>query len=265
MGPESFLDLQGQYMPFKNRILLLSALLWPVCGQATTATLAERICNGYEQVTSVSCMARKSTTVQGHTAQMLSRIYYQRPNRLHVENITPFKRRIMADGERFYLSQENWRKGYSVPLANLDEEWRIMQQAVPGTAMEHLLRLRGIPEEELEPADGLPLRRGYQAPRVYVVLACDAQGRLARIEIFQGEKTGEKTATYLYDDFTEAARDCWLAARQEAEITMGQETLREIRRLDNLQINQPIAPALFDPRTFFKDLEFVDNFPALEQ
>ena len=54
----------------------------------------EQFCRSYTNIHTVSCMVRKTTELQGHTAKMLSRVYYQRPDRLHVENIVPLRRRI---------------------------------------------------------------------------------------------------------------------------------------------------------------------------
>ncbi len=54
------------------------------------------------------------------------------------------------------------------------------------------------------------------------------------------------------------------AARQRAGAIQG-DTLRETRRFDNLQVNQPLATGLFDPKTFFKDIEFVADFSELDE
>lgn len=245
--------------------LCLAAGLLALAACAGEPTLAEKICGSYTNILTVSCMVRKTTEVQDQTAQMLSRVYYQRPDRLHVENVAPLQRRILSDGARFYLSQAGWRKGYSVPLAQLAGEWQIMQQSIPGTAMEHLLRLQGTPEEILDGQPELPVRRGYQKDKLYVVLAADAQNRLARLEFFKNRDLTERTAVYQFDNFLHVTNDCWLAARQRAEVQMQGDTLRETRRFDNLQVNQPLAAGLFDPKTFFKDIEFVADFSELDE
>ncbi|MGI6088074.1 MAG: LolA family protein [Kiritimatiellia bacterium] len=229
---------------------------------AAELTLAEQICRSYTNIHTVSCMVRKTTELQGHTAKMLSRVYYQRPDRLHVENIVPLRRRILSDGTRFYLTQDGWRKGYSVPLPELTGEWKIMQQAIPGTAMEHLLRLHGVPEEVLEGLPDLPIRRAYQKDDLCIVLSADAQHRLARIEFYTSSDFAERTALYLFDDFLHVTNDCWLAARQRAELCIRGENIKETRRLDKLTANQPLAAGLFDPDAFFKGMEFVADFSA---
>lgn len=208
-------------------------------------------------------MSRKTTEIQGRKAQMLSKVYYQKPGRLHVQNVSPFKRRILSDGERFYLAQEGWDKGYSVPLSELPEAWKIMQESVPATAMEHLARLQGVDEQVLDKTQEFPVRRGYQTEHVYVVLSCDSHGRLKQIEFFKSGDRKERTALYKYEDFIDVAEDCYLAGVQRAEILMDGEIIYETRRFDNLQFNKPVDPVVFDAKEFFDDLEFVSDFSEL--
>ncbi len=144
-------------MRFQTPFQYLQSFCIATCLTAAAApagepTLAEKICGSYTNVLTVSCMVRKTTEVQDQTAQMLSRVYYQRPDRLHVENVAPLRRRILSDGAHFYLSQSRLAQGYSVPLAQLAGEWQIMRQSIPGTAMEHLLRLQGTARNPGRPA-----------------------------------------------------------------------------------------------------------------
>lgn len=240
---------------------LTAALACPA--RAADETLAMQLLAGYSRIESVNCRVRKTSSVDGTTAQMLSRVYYQKPDRLHVENLAPFKRRIIADGTNFYYGQDNLPKALEKPLANLEEEWRIKQQAVPGTPMEHLLRLQGVPELKLAGVPGFPIRRGYSKPNVFVVLACDAEGRLARIEFFKSPEMKEKTAQYEYGDFIKAGADSWLACYHRADACFGTNTLHETYRFDNMIVNQPIAPSLFDAGEFFKGADFVHDFDEL--
>ena len=53
---------------------------------------------------------------------MLSRVYYQRPDRLHVENFSPVKRHIVSDGTVFRSYTEGAPQGFSRPVAELNEE-----------------------------------------------------------------------------------------------------------------------------------------------
>ncbi len=245
--------------------LLASLALASTCSFAGEPTLAERVCASYDHISSVSALARKNVETQGHTGIMLSRVYYRKPDRLHVENIAPIRRRIISDGNSFFMAQDGWKKGYSVPLADLSGEWRILQKSIPGTAMEHLLRLKGVPEIELDGSADHLVRRAYQAEHVFVVLSADGQGRIARIEFFKDSGMASRIALYQFDNFVHVTNDCWLAARHQAEVNIEGGIVRETRRFDNLQVNQPIADGLFEPGAFFKDVEFVSDFSKLEE
>jgi len=231
--------------------------------QAAEPTLAEKLCASYSQVESVSCRVRKTSEVDGKTATLLSQVYYQRPDRMHVENIAPVRRRIIADGRQFYYYVEGMAKGFSCPLTQLKGEWSIMQKSVPGSAMEHILRLQGVPETSLDGTPDYPVRRGYVRERVFVVLACDSEGRLARIEFFKTPEMKKLTAQVEYSDFRKVTDTCWLAALQQGTAYFGANTVRETRRFDNLVINKPITAGLFDAAAFFPKVDFVDDFNKL--
>lgn len=234
-----------------------------IAAQAAEPTLAEKICASYAQVESVNCRVRKTSEADNKAATLLSQVYYQRPDRMHVENIAPVRRRIMADGQQFYYYVEGMAKGFSCPLAKLDGELSIMQKSVPGSAMEHLLRLQGVPETVLEGLPDYPVRRGYVRDRVFVVLACDAQGRLARIDFFKTPEMKNLTAQVEYSDFRKVTDTCWLAGLQQGTAYFAANTVRETRRFDNLIINKPIAAGLFDAAAFFPKVDFVGDFSKL--
>lgn len=244
-------------------VLSVAGLLGAVAAPATAPTLAEKICSSYAQVESVSCRVRKTSEADGKTATLLSQVYYQRPDRMHVENIAPIRRRIIADGRQFYYYVEGQAKGFSCPLTKLDGEFSIMQKSVPGSAMEHLLRLQGVPEIKLDGLSDYPVRRGYAKERVFVVLDCDATGRLARIEFFKTPDMTNLTAQVEYSDFRKVTNDCWLAGLQQGTAYFGSNTVHETRRFDSLVINQPITAGLFDAAAFFPKVEFVADFNKL--
>jgi len=244
-------------------MVVAAGLLGALAAPAAETTLAEKLCVSYTQVESVSCRVRKTSEVDGKTATLLSQVYYQRPDRMHVENIAPVRRRIIADGRQFYYYVEGMAKGFSAPLTKLEGEWSIMQKSVPGSAMEHLLRLQDVPEIVLEGTSEYPVRRGYARERVFVVLACDAEGRLARIEFFKTPEMKNLTAHVEYSDFRKVTDTCWLAGLQQGSATFGAKTVCETRRFDNLVINKPITAGLFDAAAFFPKVDFVDDFNKL--
>lgn len=252
-----------RYMKLFFAMCVAAGLLGANAVSAAEPTLAEKLCSSYTQVESVSCRVRKTSEVDGKTATLLSQVYYQRPDRMHVENIAPVRRRIIADGRQFYYYVEGMAKGFSCPLTQLEGEWSIMQKSVPGSAMEHILRLQGVPETPLDGTPDYPVRRGYVRERVFVVLSCDPAGRLARIEFFKTPDMKTKTAQVEYSDFRKVTDMCWLAGLQQGTAYFSANTVRETRRFDNFIINKPITAGLFDAAAFFPKVDFVDDFSKL--
>ncbi len=245
-------------------LLVAAGLFGTGPARAAETTLADKLCESYAQVESVNCRVRKTSEVEGKTATLLSQVYYQRPDRMHVENIAPIRRRIIADGRQFYYYVDGMAKGFTCPLEKLEGEWRIMQKSVPGSAMEHLLRLQGVPEIMLAGTSNCPVRRGYAREKVFVVLSCDTQGRLVRIEFFKTPEMINLTAKIEYSDFVKVTDTCWLFGLQQGTAYFGAKTVRETRRFDNLIINKPITAGIFDAAAFFPKVDFVDDFSKLD-
>ena len=226
-------------------------------------TVAERIYQSYNGVTSVVCQVRKDTESPVGKMRTLSRVYYQKPDRLHVENAAPIKRRIVCDGEVFYSYIEGDPRGFSRPVRLLDEEMQIQLRKVPGTAMDHLHRLQGLPETDIEATDEYPVRKGYRKGDLFVVLSLDAEQRLARIEFYRDEAMKERTAEYRYSSFKEVLPGAWIPLLSEGSMDAAGTTTRETSRVDNLVVNGPIAENLFVAGPFFKDVRFVDSFEKI--
>jgi len=222
-------------------------------------TLADQLLAGYQNIQTLTCELRKDVKAPGGGGRRLSRIYFQRPDMLHVDNATPLKRRIVADGRSLYSYIEGDPKGFFRPISDLDDDWITSLRNVPGTAMEHLMKLRGAEETELEPADGFPVRKGYQTERLFVVLSLDPQGRLARIEFYASSTMQQKNAQYVYSNFQEPVEGVWLSLLHEATLWMNDTEITETTRITNLAVNQPIAPSLFVPGNFFKGVDFVSR------
>lgn len=245
-----------------NRLLpLLVSVVVP--GIASAQTLAERLLVQYDPIRSVTCAIRRDVEGPGGSMRMLSRVYYQKPDRLHVDQSTPIPRRIVADGTTFYSYIEGDPKGFSRPVEKLSEEMLTNLRKVPGTAMEHLMKLRGVPEKDMDATPEFPVRRGYEAEKVFVVLSLDATGRLVRIEFYSTPSMTEKTAQYDYSAFQEVAGGAWVPCLHKGAFNVGGVASEETTRVDNLVVNEPIAPNLFVAGPFFKDVEFVDEFERM--
>ena len=108
----------------KLLIITLSALM--LIPAAYAGKEVDRLLKEYSKIETVSCRIRR--TVDGEVAKIkfLSRIYYTNKDQLHVENLTPVKRRTIADGERLYQYGEGDPKGFSRPINELSEAKRII-------------------------------------------------------------------------------------------------------------------------------------------
>ena len=229
-------------------------------------SLAEQLCSIYSQIKSVSCEIRKTTKGSGRTMRMLSRVHYKAPNRVHVDNVSPIKRTIIADGKCLYYHESGVPRGFSRPIDELSDTWMAPLRNIPGTAIEHLLPIRGIPETALTPSPEGHERRGYQAKDVYVVLTVDAEKRIHCIDFFKSSAMETKTGEYTFTHFQEVMTGCWVPAQHKATLFLpADEVVTETRRISNLTVNGAIPDHLFNPELFFKDVEFVDDFQETYQ
>jgi hypothetical protein len=242
------------------RTLLLALLCVPAAG---AETLMERVLRSYDPVQSLCCEIRKDTENPAGAIRTLSRVYYQRPDRLHVENVSPVKRRIVSDGTTFFSYIEGDPKGFSRPVAKLDREMLLQLRKVPGTAMDHLMRLAGAAARPMDPTEEFPQREGYDAENCFAVLSLDAVGRLARIEVFTAADMKQKTAEYAYSAFKEAAPGVWIPCLHQVTAWTGGVETRETSRIDNLAVNPPIAGALFIAEPFFRGVPFTASFDEI--
>ncbi len=246
--------------------LTTATLLFTLTGNPASGqdkqTLAQTLLSSYANIQTVSCEIRKTTSGED-TVRMLSRVYYKKGNYLHVDNFAPVRRTIIADGEKLYYHQQELPRGFSRPLTALTEEWLLSVKTVPGTPMEHLLRLENLAETPLPATPEHPVRAGYQAEKVFVVLSCDKEKHLAQIEFFATETMKTKTAQYNYSEFQEAGENCWIPCLHKGIMFLpDDQEIFETRRIDNLVVNGSIADNLFDWRLFFEDIQFTDDFEA---
>lgn len=240
-----------------NRVLLLFALTPAL---ASAETLAEKLLAQYAPIQTVTCEIRRDVEGPAGGMRMLSRVYYQKPDRLHVDQPTPVPRRIVCDGTTLYSYIEGDPKGFSRPVEKLNDEMLTNLRKVPGTAMEHLVKLRGLAEKGLEATPEFPVRKAYETDKVFVVLSLDPEGRLARIEFYATPAMAEKTAQYDYSGFQQVAGGAWIPCLHKGVFNVGGVESTETIRVGNLAVNEPIAQNLFVAAPFFKDVQFVDEF-----
>ena len=230
-----------------------------LAGSVHGETLVDRLLASYDGVQSLQAEIRKDTKAGGMDMRKLSRVYFARPDRLHVETFSPVNRRIVADGTNLFSFLEGDPKGFSRAVTQLDPDWLISLRQVPGTPMEQLLRLRGLPEQELPATEAAPIRRGYAAAKTYVVLEAGAEGRLNAVEFYTGADLAQRTARFDYLAYTELAPGVWIPLLHKARLLQGGMDSEETTRVSGAVVNQPVPDGLFLPAAFFQGVEFTDN------
>lgn len=235
-----------------------------LAGSAQADTVRERILRSYDAVTNLSCEIRRDTPLpDGGTLRRLSRVYYQRPDRLHVEGYSPFKRRIVCDGTVFRSYTEGAPQGFSRPVADLTPEMLRNLRIVPGSPADVLDMLDGTEELPLGGTEEFPARVAYDNDKSYAVLSLDNQGRLARFELFASPAMTDLTTRTDYSAWQEAAPGAWIPCRQESKVRLEGVERSQTTRVDNLAANGDIPASLFEADAFFPNVEFVDAFEKI--
>ena len=246
-------------------IVGLVAMAW-MAGAALGGPVLDRVLKSYDAIQTFSCEIRRDTPLpDGQTLRMLSRVYYQRPDRLHVENFSPVKRRIISDGTVFRSYAEGAPQGFSRPVAELSEEMLRNLRMVPGSAANLLEVLSGSEEVPLEPSAEFPVRVGVDNGKSFAVLNLDDKGRLARLEIFSSSAMTDLISCNDFSAFQEVAPGVWIACLQQAKLTFEGVNRTETTRVDNVAANGEIPAALFDSTPFFKGVQWVDDFGKIGQ
>ncbi len=241
-------------------IAIAPLLIHLLCASAGAEdTTLDRIVNAYESIKTVTCSVRKTSKAGSQTVRMLSRVHYKSNGYIHVENVSPSKRRIIADGKSLYYHDSNAKKGYSSPIAELDDTWAASLNTVPASPMDHLSKMKTMKQLKSSQHEG-GQSLIFGGDKNHVRMTIDAKGRISTLEFFSDITLNDRYAVYKYSDFLKAG-DAWLARRHEAEITLPDETkATEVRIFENLAVNTIIPDKLFDHKIFMKKVEFVPDF-----
>lgn len=234
----------------------------PTQGLATeTNSLAKILYKNYSQIKTISCQIQKTTKGGEQTVRLLSRVHYKYPDHIHVENVSPIKRTIIADGKNLYYYQEHSLRGFSKPINELSKIWLASLRNIPGTPLDNLFSLYGIPEIKLpDTKDGL-IQRGYQAEKTFVVLVADKKYQLQQINFFKSSKMETKTGEYKYLKQKQISDNCWLPTLHKAVLYLPDgNKVTETSRITNVSVNSTIPDNLFNHKLFMKDVEFTSKF-----
>ena len=241
-----------------NRFLwIVAVLVGAQSGSATAQTRVDQLLTDYSRIMTMSCEIRKDSATPDGEGRMLSRVWFEAPNRLLVENFTPFKRKILCDGQNLYYYADDGNTAIQQPFNEIRDDMRLQTQSVPASPMEHLFRLKGLPETNLTATTQWPVRTGYTASNLYAVLCFDSTNRLAIVEFYTSAEMTNCYAKTVYSVFEQPVSGVWLPLRHETEITVqGQMKARETRRFSNLKVNQSVPADTFKHEKVFPGVTF---------
>ena len=240
--------------------MLLSILIFAAFSAAGAERLVDELLESYGKIETLSCEVRRTSITDSGRMRSLSRVHYQRPDRIHVHSSSPIERRHVADGERIYYYVDGDPKGFSSSIEDLGEDWLTSLRQVPGTAMDHLLKIGDAAEDELPATDEYPVRRGYRTEKPYIVLSLDEQGRLSRVEYFENADLRDSILVGVYSRFVECLPGVWIPTRHRITLDMQGFSRQDNVQFLNIIANEPLSQGLFNPDAYFSGVEFVDNF-----
>lgn len=243
------------------------ALLLPVFAVSYSVRAGEevdRLLTEYSKIETVTCQIRRTKSGDAGKVKFLSRVYWAKGDKIHAEGVTPFKRRTIADGKRLYQYVEESPKGFSRTVEALSKPMLISLRFVPGTAMDHLLRLVDTEEAILPPQGDAVKRVGIEAENNYVVLSFDVQDRLVGIDFFKTPAMQALNGAYQYRDFSEVIPGVWVPLTHEAVVEYPEMNFKEVVKVDRFIANKPVPESFFIANNFFgKDVDFVEDFKKI--
>ena len=135
-----------------RNLLMGIMILAPMVSVLRAGTVWERVDKPYEAIQSLSCEIRRDMPVgDGGSARMLSRVYFQRGDRMHVETFSPLARRIVCDGTTFRSHMAGMARGFGAPVSQLKDDMLGNLRSVPASPEMALRQLTDTPETRLEP------------------------------------------------------------------------------------------------------------------
>ncbi len=148
-------------------------------------------------------------------------------------------------------------EGLARPIAALDAAMLVELRRVPGTPMDHLLRLRDAEAIPLDGTETYPERIHFAQAGAHVVLNLDPLGRPAEIRFYRSADLTDPFAHYVYTGFREVLDDVWIPMRHTAEYTREEGVVQESVRISGYEVLSEIPAARFEVKTVFPDVRFV--------
>ncbi len=249
---------------YNNFCIFIAIAILPGISEAGQDRL-ENLRMPYQQIKTLSCEIRRDITLpEGETLRMLSRVYYERDDRMHAETFSPVRRRMVCNGKILRMFIEGANKGFESPVIKLDQEMLVNLRSVPGSPENYLMVIENAREVPLEPLDNSSQERsGFDNGKSFTVVSTDNIGRVVRIEVFESPEMTKLILQTDFSAFQEILPGVWLPClHRTRKIIMGVEQ-NETMRVDRPVANKTIPASLFDSDAFFKGVEFVESLDKL--
>ncbi len=200
------------------------------------------------QIETIRCDIRREADIDGRRTTTLSRVWFQRPDRLRVETVMPFSRCIVVDGTTIYKWVDGEAEGAQISLSDAPEEELRQVRRTPGTMDEHLMRLQSAREIKLTHSSAYPVRRGYEtgSPHPYAILSLDKKGRLAVLEFLDREDRETLFLRTELSGWMEPVPGVRIAGLQRTTAS-GRDgsSMQETVRVSGVRVNEPMDAVLF--------------------
>ena len=214
----------------------------------------------YGTVTNVACTVRRAVSATGRdsgSAEAVSRIAWERGNRLNVQKLAPEKRRTVIDGHTVWTAAEGEEKPVTFAVSDQLPSQAANLRSVPASPEESLTLLDPASATEITPA-APPFARQIafhyadtNALTAVAVLSFDADGFVCRMEAFSDEA---RSALVFTTDFLapfEPIPGVRLFRKIETVSTIEGRTIRAVSSFSQLRVNEALPPSIFDPKAFF--------------
>ena len=225
----------------------------------------DRLVAAYNQIYALQCEVRTEVQDARSESKGLSRVYLEKPDKLHVENATPISRRIISNGKELYYYVTGDKKGFSKTIPDLNQAMKIELRKIPGTPLEHLYRLEGLTGTDLSATSECTSRRSYTTEKHVLVLCLDGSGRLVRIEFFEDARMSKRLAAIEFGGLFEPVNGAWVARTETIRSWLGEKEQVTTKRFRYVTVNKPIPAELFDEGRYFENVTFVASFAEVNR
>lgn len=227
-------------------------------------TTIDNIIKQYSKINSVSCMVSRTIVFNEQETRLLSRVYYEKPNKLHVQQTVPFDRKIICDGTNFFYYIKGDPKGYSQQVDKLSEKQTIELQKIPGSPEDILYHLIEIVPKKLPGNEQFPIQLAYTTTNALnVVILIDNKNLIRKINFFENNEFVKLTSTYEYNNFIEVIPNVFIPTTHKTTLNVNDKQRTETAKYSHYKANGEISQSLFYAKPFFEGVDFVDSFKKI--